>query len=98
MQNLHNERDPKISVIIPIYNVMQWLPDCIESVQNNTYTNLEIICVNDGSTDGAEAYLGRISQQDSRIVVINKENGGITSARNAGMDSGGGLDRFYRCG
>ena len=75
-----------ISVIIPVYNVEQYLPRCLDSVLSNTYRNLEIICVDDGSTDGSAAILQDYAKKDSRIVVITKENGGVSSARNAGLD------------
>ena len=73
----------KISVIIPIYNVEKYLSRCLESVINQTYKNLEIILVNDGSTDNSS----KIIQQyyDPRIKIINKINGGLSSARNAGL-------------
>ena len=74
----------KISVIVPIYNVEKYLKRCLDSLVTQTYKEIEIILVNDGSTDGStdiiEEYEG-----DHRIVVINKENGGLSSARNAGM-------------
>lgn len=75
----------KISVIIPIYNVEKYLEECIESVINQTYRNLEIILVNDGSTDKSGEICDKYSQKDSRIIVIHKENGGLSDARNAGV-------------
>ena len=75
-----------ISVIIPIYNMEQYLERCLDSVLNNTYRNLEIICVDDGSTDSSLEILRRWEEKDPRIVVITKENGGVSSARNAGLD------------
>ena len=77
---------PLISVIIPVYNVEAYLPRCLDSVIQNTYRNLEIICVDDGSTDGSPEILRDYAQRDARITLITKENGGVSSARNAGLD------------
>lgn len=76
---------PKISVIIPCYNVEKYLRECLDSVVNQTLKDIEIICVNDGSTDGTQKILEEYEQKDNRILVINKPNGGLSSARNAGM-------------
>ncbi len=75
----------KISVIIPVYNVEAYLERCLRSVAENTYRNLEIICVNDGSTDGCAAILEKFAGQDERVQVITQENGGLSAARNSGM-------------
>lgn len=75
-----------ISVIIPIYNVEKYLEKCIKSVINQTYTNIEIILVNDGSTDKCACICEKYKKIDSRIVIINKENGGLSDARNVGID------------
>ena len=77
---------PLISVIIPVYNTAPYLARCLDSVLNNTYRNLEVICVNDGSTDDSLDILREYEKLDSRIIVIDKENGGVSSARNAGLD------------
>ena len=76
----------KISVIIPIYKVEQYLDECVESVVNQTYTNLEIILVDDGSPDHCPELCDRWAEKDARIKVIHKENGGLSDARNAGID------------
>lgn len=76
----------KVSVIVPVYNVEKYLRKCVESIKNQTYQNLEIILVNDGSTDHSGMICDDLSQTDVRIVVIHKENGGLADARNAGMD------------
>lgn len=78
--------NPLISIIIPIYNVEKYLEPCINSVINQTYTNLEIILVNDGSTDHSSYIINKYIKKDSRIKVINKNNGGLSDARNAGID------------
>ena len=76
----------KISVIIPIYKVEKYLDKCIASVCAQTYQNLEIILVNDGSPDRCGEICDLWKEKDSRILVIHKENGGLSSARNAGLD------------
>ena len=76
----------KISVIVPIYNVEKYLPICIESIINQTYKNLEIILVNDGSTDNCRKICDKYARKDNRIKVIHKENGGLSDARNVGME------------
>lgn len=75
-----------ISVIIPVYNVEKYLEQSINSVLNQTYKNLEILLVNDGSTDNSGKICNELSIKDERIKVIHKENGGLSSARNAGLD------------
>ena len=75
----------KISVVIPIYNVEKYIERCIDSVLNQTYMNLEIILVDDGSPDRCGEICDNYAQIDKRIRVIHKENGGLSSARNAGL-------------
>ncbi len=75
-----------VSVILPIYNMEDFIERSLSSVINQTYKNLEIICVNDGSTDSTLDILNKFSATDNRITIINKENGGQSSARNAGLD------------
>lgn len=77
---------PLISVIIPIYNVEKYLSRCIDSVINQKYTNLEIILVNDGSPDNSLAICQEYKNKDKRIAVLNKPNGGLSSARNEGLN------------
>ena len=77
---------PLISVIVPVYNVEKYLCKCIESIQNQTYKNLEIILVNDGSTDSSYQICEKYAALDSRITLIKKENGGLASARNKGLE------------
>lgn len=77
---------PKVSVIIPVYNVDPYLRECLESVVNQTLLDIEIICVNDGSTDNSPAILEEYRAKDSRITVFTQENRGLSAARNRGMD------------
>lgn len=74
----------KVSIIIPIYNTVKYLRRCLDSVKYQTYENLEIICVDDGSTDGSEQIVDEYSDDD-RFVIIHKKNGGESSARNVGL-------------
>ena len=78
--------NPLITVIVPIYNVEKYLDKCVESILNQTYKNLEIILVDDGSPDNCPKMCDDLAKKDSRIKVIHKENGGLSSARNAGLD------------
>ena len=75
-----------ISVIIPIYKAEKYIEKCVKSVLNQTYSNLEIILVEDGSPDRSGRICDELAKQDSRILVIHKENGGAATARNAGLD------------
>ena len=79
-----NEK-PLISVVVPVYNVAKYLKKSIESIVNQTYTNLEIILVDDGSKDESGDICEDYSLKDSRIIVIHKPNGGLSDARNAGI-------------
>lgn len=76
----------KVSVIIPIYNVEKYIDKCLDSVMNQTLKEIEIVCVNDGSLDGSMEAVRRKAGHDNRIVIVEKENGGLSSARNAGLD------------
>ena len=78
--------DELVSVIIPVYNVEKFLPDCVLSVMNQTYKNMEIILVDDGSTDGCSRLCDEFALTDERIIVIHKQNGGQGSARNRALD------------
>lgn len=76
----------KISVIVPVYNVEKYFNKCVESIVNQTHTNLQIILVDDGSPDNCPQMCDEWARRDSRVKVIHKENGGLSSARNAGLD------------
>lgn len=82
--------EPLISVIVPIYNVEKYLDRCIESIVNQTYKNLEIILVDDGSTDSSSAKCDEWAEKDNRIIVIHKANGGQAEARNYGIETATG--------
>lgn len=77
--------DPIISIIVPIYNVGKYLPRCIESILNQTFNNFELILVNDGSTDNSGVVCDDYEKKDTRIKIVHKSNGGVSSARNAGL-------------
>lgn len=79
-----------ISVIIPVYNVESYLEKCLDSVLSNTYRDLEVICVNDGSTDGCPGILRKWQADDPRIIVIDQENRGLPEARNSGLEIAAG--------
>ena len=75
----------KISVIIPCYNVEKYLDKCMQSILSQTLSDIELICINDGSTDDSLKLLNQYAASDSRITVINKKNEGVGIARNCGL-------------
>ena len=77
---------PKISVIVPVYKVEPYLRKCLDSIVNQTYRNLQIILVDDGSPDNCGKICDEYAARDRRIEVIHQENGGISAARNAGLN------------
>jgi len=81
-----NKLNPLVSIIVPIYNTASFLPKCIESIQSQSFDNIEIILVNDGSVDCSDEICKKFSDLDSRIKYIFKKNGGLSSARNAGLE------------
>ena len=77
---------PLLSVVVPVYNVESYLDRCIRSIAEQTYSNLEMILVDDGSTDGSGAICDAWAEKDSRVKVIHKENGGAGQARNVALE------------
>lgn len=87
---MSNLNVPKFSIIVPIYNVEKYLSQCIESVSKQTFSDYELILVDDGSPDGSGAICDKTAANNSHVRVIHKENGGLSSARNAGLDIASG--------
>jgi glycosyltransferase involved in cell wall biosynthesis len=81
---------PTISIIIPVYNAEKYLNKCLESVINQTLKDIEIICINDGSTDNSLDILQKYAKQDNRFIIINQDSSGAGVARNAGLDKAQG--------
>ncbi len=81
---------PKISIIVPVYNVEQFLRRCLDNILVQTFRDFEVLLVNDGSTDNSGHICREYAEKDSRIVIIEKKNGGLSSARNAGLDAAKG--------
>ena len=77
---------PLVSIVVPIYNVEKYIDKCVDSIINQTYKNLEIILVDDGSPDNCGDIADKYAELDNRIKVIHKSNGGLSDARNAGLD------------
>ena len=86
---------PLASVIIPVYNTEAYLEQCVQSVQGQTYSNLEIILVDDGSTDGSGALCDRLALLDARVRVIHQKNSGVSAARNAALDAARGVYIYF---
>lgn len=84
------ENNPKLSIVVPIYNAEKYIDNCMHSIGAQTFTDYEIILVNDGSTDNSDAICRKYQAEDSRVTYIKKKNGGAGSARNAGMDAAKG--------
>ena len=83
--NLQTMSNPLVSIIIPAYNVSQYIEECIRSIMNQTYTHIEIIVVDDGSPDDTPAIIDRMSSMDERIIPIHQQNAGVSAARNTGI-------------
>lgn len=93
---LSNDNLPLVSVVVPVFNSMPYLEQCISSLRNQTLSNIEIIAINDGSSDASPSFLDEAAQKDRRITVIHKPNGGVSSARNKGIDIAKG-DYIFFC-
>ncbi|MDD3184949.1 MAG: glycosyltransferase, partial [Anaerostipes sp.] len=87
--------EPLVSVILPVYKVEQYVETCIQSILNQTYQKLEIIIVNDGTPDQSMKIAEKVAKDDKRTIFINKENGGLSSARNAGLEVAQGEFVFF---
>ena len=85
-----SKNNPKISILVPIYNVETYLRQCLDSLVNQTFTDIEIICINDGSTDGSDAIIQEFQKSDSRIKVIKKTNTGYGDSMNRGLKKASG--------
>src|SRR5690554_865847 len=76
-----------VSVIVPVYNVDQYLHRCIQSILNQSYSNLEILLINDGSSDSSGEICNEYERKDARVTVIHQENNGVSVARNVGLEN-----------
>lgn len=83
--------EPLISVIVPVYNVERYIERCVDSILAQTYTNLEIILVDDGSTDCSGRICDEVTKKDIRVRTIHQKNGGLSSARNTGIRYANGI-------
>ena len=84
-----------ISIIVPVYNSEEFLHRCIDSILEQTYENLELLLINDGSKDSSGEICDEYARKDSRVRVFHKENGGVSSARNVGLDNATRLCGLY---
>ena len=87
---MRKNKMPKLSIIVPVYKVEQYINKCIDSILNQTFTDFELILVDDGSPDNCGKICDEYAQKDERVRVIHKENGGVSSARNLGIDEAKG--------
>ena len=85
----------KVSIIIPAYNIADYITKCIHSIQNQTYQNLEIVVVDDGSADATPEILDELAQTEPRMTVIHKQNEGVSVARNTGIEIATGEYIFF---
>lgn len=87
MKEYFENKAPKISVIVPVYNTGQYLNRCVDSILSQTFTDIEVLLINDGSTDSSGVICNNYAKKDNRVRVFHKENGGVSSARNVGICS-----------
>ena len=83
---MQTEHTPLLSIIVPIYNVEEYLPECLNSIFAQTFTDYELILVDDGSPDNCPKMCDEAAAKDARVRVIHQKNGGLSAARNAGLD------------
>lgn len=86
VESLVNEKN-KVSIVVPIYNTKKFLRRCIESILKQSYENIQVILIDDGSTDGSSNICDEYAQKDDRVICIHKQNGGVSSARNLGLEN-----------
>ena len=86
-----------ISVIVPVYNVERYLRRCVDSILHQTYRNLEVLLVDDGSTDASGAICDEYAAQEERVTAVHQKNGGLSAARNAGLERAQGTYREPTC-
>lgn len=88
MERLNNSLDnPTVGIIVPIYNVEGYVERCLKSILNNTYSNIKVFCIDDGSKDESPAIVEKIAKNDSRVILIRQENSGVSAARNRGLEA-----------
>lgn len=92
---MENNENLKVSIIVPVYNMEKYLGECLDSLINQTYSNIEIICVNDGSQDKSLTILEDYQKKDNRIIIINQKNQGVSVARNVGLDNATGYYIYF---
>lgn len=92
---MFNDNKPLVSIVIPIYNVEKHLEKCLTSVREQTYQNIEVVLVNDGSPDKSPIIAAKYVENDNRFLLINQENGGLSNARNTGMKSSKGKYLYF---
>lgn len=86
---------PTVSIIIPVYNIENYIANCLESVLNQSYSQLEIICVDDGSNDSSAQIIRSFAKKDSRVIYVRQDNAGVSAARNKGLDTATGDYVFF---
>lgn len=88
---MKNQKELLVSIIVPVYNITPYIEDCIESIQNQTYSNIEILVVDDGSTDGSGELCEKLAAHDKRIKLIRQKNMGVAAARGRGIENASGV-------